>query len=222
MISRLHLSTLLGFAALVGAVLLVIDGVDVQFGWLGVVGGTVSVMMLVLLAFENWIWAWPWLQGWFVQRPDLRGTWRVRIDSSWMGEDGTPVKPIDAFLVIRQTYSKLSIRMLTPESSSEMVGCSIERAEDGVYRVAGTYWNRPRISVRDRSPIHFGAVALDIQGEPPTVLEGHYWTDRLTRGEMTARDLVPRAAHSIEEARRLHAAARARRTRNSAPTGTAV
>lgn len=200
MISRLHGTALLFVSFVIGGVLLAIDGVDVQLGWLSVIGGTVSGMSLVLLAFQHWIWTWPWLQDWFVQRPDLQGTWRVRIDSSWVGEDGASPETIDAYLVIRQTYSTLSLRMLTPESSSEMVGCSIERADDGVYRIAGTYQNRPRISLRDRSPIHFGAIALDVQGKPPTALEGHYWTDRLTRGELVATERKEMKMHSYAEA----------------------
>lgn len=201
MISRLHLTTLLVSAAIVGGIVLLIDGVAVQFGWLSAIGSTVSVMCLLILVFNKWVWSWRLLRGWFVERPDLRGTWRVRIDSSWVGEDGKPVRPIEAFLVIRQTFSMLSLRILTRESSSDMIGCTVERAEDGLYRVVGTYRNRPRISVRDRSPIHFGAIALDVQGEPASTLAGHYWTDRMTRGELVARDRMRILAHSFDEAR---------------------
>ncbi len=200
MISRLHLSALLGISALVGGVILLVNGVSVRLSWLSSIGATVTITSLVLLAFEHWAWRWRWLSGWFVQRPDLRGTWRVTMDSSWTGGGETSTQ-INAYLVVRQTYTKLSLRMLTPESASEMVGCSIERAEDGLFLVTGTYRNEPRIGVRDRSPIHFGAVALRVEGDPPASMSGHYWTDRLTRGEMLVSARVTKAAHSFDEAR---------------------
>jgi hypothetical protein len=81
------------------------------------------------------------------------------------------------------------------------VGAEIRKAEDGTYRVTGVYRNEPKLSVRERSPIHYGALVLDVLGDPAKDLAGHYWTDRSTRGELhsTGRQVV--VAASFEEAR---------------------
>jgi SMODS-associating 2TM, beta-strand rich effector domain len=64
-----------------------------------------------------------------------------------------------------------------------MVGL-LDRTGDGVYGLYSIYRNTPRLSVRHRSPIHHGALMLDISGEPASQLEGFYWTDRRTMGEL--------------------------------------
>ncbi|MHB8483386.1 MAG: Cap15 family cyclic dinucleotide receptor domain-containing protein, partial [Nitrospiria bacterium] len=89
----------------------------------------------------------------------------------------------------RQTFSTLSMRLLTAESCSQLVGTEIVCSEDGLYCVSGVYRNEPRLQVRDRSPIHYGAVWLRIIDEPIKKIIGHYWTDRESRGEMELSDL---------------------------------
>jgi SMODS-associating 2TM, beta-strand rich effector domain len=87
-------------------------------------------------------------------------------------------------MVVRQTFSTLSLRLMTAESSSELVGTEIVCSADGLYCVSGVYRNEPRFQVRDKSPIHYGAVWLKIIAEPPKKIVGHYWTDRESAGEM--------------------------------------
>ncbi len=74
---------------------------------------------------------------------------------------------------------------MTPESRSKLIAHSIDEQEDGIYRLAGVYRNEPNIGLQgQRSEIHHGAFSLEIYGAPVNRLEGHYWTDRNTRGEM--------------------------------------
>lgn len=70
------------------------------------------------------------------------------------------------------------------ESSSELLAEEIMYAPDGTVRLYGVYRNEPILTVRDRSPIHHGALLLDIHGNPPESLSGHYWTDRHTAGSI--------------------------------------
>jgi hypothetical protein len=86
-----------------------------------------------------------------------------------------------AYVVIRQTLSTLSLRLLT---SSELVGVEIVCSPDGLYCISGVYRNEPRFEVRERSAIHYGAVWLKIIDEPIMRVAGHYWTDRQTGGEI--------------------------------------
>ena len=50
--------------------------------------------------------------------------------------------------------------------------------------VSGVYRNKPRYEDRSHSPIHYGAVWLQVIDTPAQMLDGHYWTDRNTAGEM--------------------------------------
>lgn len=201
MLSRLHLSTILLIAAALWGGMLVFDGMAVNGTWFRPFSTVVGVLLLLLVAFDLWVWRWRFLHGWFVPRPDLRGTWRVELRSHWKDPaTNQPVGPIVAYLVVRQTYSTLSARMLTAESASELVAAEISKSNDGTYRLAAVYRNEPKLSVRHRSPIHYGAFVLDVQGDPAKDLVGHYWTDRDSRGELRTLERHAAVAGSFTEA----------------------
>ena len=204
MLSRLHLSAILVLAAALWGGLLVVEGVSVNGAWLRPFSTVVGVLLLLLAAFDLWAWRLRVLNGWFVPRPDLRGTWRVELQSDWKNPaTDSGVGPIVAFLVVRQTFSTLSVRMLTAESASELVAAEINKASDGTYRLAAVYRNEPNLSVRDRSPIHYGAIVLDVQGDPVKGLAGYYWTDRNSRGELRTLARHVSTAGSFQEAQGL-------------------
>ncbi|MEQ8246667.1 MAG: hypothetical protein RID42_03215 [Alphaproteobacteria bacterium] len=185
MISRLHLIPIVFIVGLVWLVLLVIDGAAVELSWLPRLTGVVPVLLVALGIFDRWLWKLPWINGWFAKRPVLCGTWEVTLQTEWRDpETGEVPGPNICYMAVRQTFSFLSMRLMTKESASELVAERIVQAEDGVFRILGVYTNKPRVAVRHRSEIHFGALLLDVQGEPPTSLEGEYWTDRSTRGSM--------------------------------------
>lgn len=204
MLNRLHLSALLLIAAALWGGMLVFEGVAVNVTWFHPFSTVVGVVLLLLVVFDLWAWRWRLLHGWFVPRPDLRGTWRVELRSNWKNPaTNQPVGPIVAYLVVRQTYSTISARMLTAESASELVAAEISKASDGTYCFAAVYRNEPKLSVRDRSPIHFGAFVLGVQGDPAKDLVGHYWTDRDSRGELTTLARHATIAASFREAAEL-------------------
>ncbi len=90
----------------------------------------------------------------------------------------------EVVLVIRQTYWAVSVRLLTKESKSESVLARLERSPDGVCQLIYVYSNTPRAEVRDRSELHYGAVVLNAPASESAGLEGHYFTDRGTRGSL--------------------------------------
>ncbi len=185
MLNRLHLSAILLLAAALWGTLLLLEGVAVHSAWLRPFSTVVGVLLLLLVAFDLWAWRLRFLRGWFVPRPDIRGTWHVELRSDWKDPaTNEVVAPITAYLVVRQTFSSLSMRLVTSESASELVGAQITKAEDGTYRVTGVYRNEPKLSVRERSPIHYGAIVVDVLGDPVKELVGYYWTYRSTRGEI--------------------------------------
>ena len=150
------------------------------------IGPVLFAVGIVLTVFDVWLWHCRILYPWFVDRPDLRGTWQATFVSSYVPPgESEPVGPVEALVVMRQTFSSLHIRMLTAESSSNTVGAMVSREPDGSHLILGVYENRPREEASHRSSTHVGAMWLSGDGRLPDALRGFYWTDRATRGDLT-------------------------------------
>lgn len=95
------------------------------------------------------------VSGWLVcQMTVIEGTWRAELRSNWKNANDAAIPPIHGYMVIRQTFLNLSLRLLTAESSSHLVGTEIVCSDDGLYCVSGVYRNEPSYQNRGRSPIH--------------------------------------------------------------------
>jgi hypothetical protein len=141
--------------------------------------------MLSLSGFNKFLWRlWPAKE--FSGVPDLKGTWRVELKSTYKDPvTQEPKPPIQGFATIRQSYSLLSIRLMTEEAESFLVAQNIKRYDDGSYDVFGVYQSDPNIHLRgDVSEIHYGSFKYRVVGNPPTEMVGHYWTDRSTKGSI--------------------------------------
>jgi hypothetical protein len=187
MLTRLHITSFLGLTVVAWLIALWAQGTPlITLDFLRPFVILVGIITGVATLFIRYAWSWKVFQGWYVRRPDVRGTWKVELQSDWINpETKQPIPTIVAYAAIRQSLTSLSLRLMTPESKSKLIAHSIELEEDGVYRLAGVYRNEPNIGLQGRhSNIHHGALSLEIYGSPPTNLEGHYWTDRNTRGEM--------------------------------------
>ncbi|MEQ8692634.1 MAG: hypothetical protein RIC89_17595 [Pseudomonadales bacterium] len=160
-----------------------------------IIGGLVGV-------FVKWAWAWPVFRGWYVKRPDIRGTWSVTLQSNWVNpETGEGIPPIEAYIAVRQSLTTLSLRLMTRESKSKLVAHSIELEDDGIYRLSGIYRNEPTVELQgDRSEIHHGSLLLEVYGSPPDSMRGHYWTDRNTRGSMNVTNRQKKIHDTFESA----------------------
>jgi hypothetical protein len=206
MIRRLHLSVILILAAILWGGLLLLEGVPVTVSWIRPISAVTAILLGLLGAFDLFLWRLRLLQGWFVKKPVLRGTWAATLVSNWVNpQTGEKVAPIPAYVVIRQTFSFLSLRLFTKESRSEVLGAEVIRAQDGAYCIVGVYRNEPRLEVRHRSPIHHGAIYLHVVGSPVIRLEGHYWTDRDTNGSMELTQRNKKLADDFQTAQELMA-----------------
>jgi hypothetical protein len=143
-----------------------------------------AIVIIVAVLFDLWLWKLSLLKGWLVRRPVISGTWKVELRSNWKDPTGGAIPPTEGYMVIHQSLSKLSLRLLTNESSSELIGSEIICSIDGIYFISGVYRNEPRYELRDKSTIHFGAIWLQVVNEHPGKMHGHYWTDRNTAGEI--------------------------------------
>jgi hypothetical protein len=148
---------------------------------LSVVEAALSVGVLL---FEVWLWRVPGLNT-LLKHPDLRGTWKGAVRPT-KGPNSSAVinKPIEVYLVVRQTYSTLHLSLFSVESQSVSLAAKVVEEADGEYFVTWTYRSEPKLSVQDRSRIHLGGALLRLGGPPANVMSGHYWTDRDSAGEI--------------------------------------
>jgi hypothetical protein len=144
---------------------------------------------IIIGLFVKWVWKWPLLHPWLVPFPNLNGTWKGTLHSTYVDPNtGERIAPITATLTIRQTFTDISCLMRTDEmqSSSGLAGFLLDEGQQQK-QLAYTYCSRPKLTLTDKSPMHDGSVVLDIIGAPPTKLSGCYWTTRDTVGDIELR-----------------------------------
>ena len=185
---RIKLYLQLGVFAVVWVLLLIFSRTTSLLDWVNVVKKfpqAVMVYAFLGVAFTKWGWRWRIFKGWLVKIPDLHGTWRGSLISTWV-DPSTDEKlpPIPAVLVIKQTFSRIDCSLHTKESSSYSTAAEINEDQSGSLYLNYNYTNRPKASIRERSEIHDGASILKIIQAPQRSLEGEYWTSRKTTGEM--------------------------------------
>ncbi len=180
---------LVGVSIIVWVIVLIFKDIQVANSWLALkeIPTVAGWMLPVIGFFYKSAWKWQVFQGWLVHVPNLNGTWRGTLQTNWKNpETGVIPGPIDSYLVIRQTLSSISCVQLTKESKSWSSSSSITTNDRDQMKVLDfMYSNKPRISVHDRSLAHDGACSLDIINKGTRKLVGKYWTDRMTKGEMT-------------------------------------
>ena len=203
--TRLHISVFLGLSVAVWAVVLLAQGRPLSKEYLAPFSTVVAVMASLGIVFERLLWHHPWLHGWLVKRPDLRGTWRVELQSDWIDPQTRSRIPLTVcYMGVEQTLSTLHMHLMTPESESWFIADGILPSPNGIgYQLIGVYTNKPQMRLRgERSEMHQGAIMLHTHGPPgrPETLTGEYWTDRKTAGQMTFTKRVPRLFTRYEDA----------------------
>lgn len=142
-------------------------------------GKTVTVSILLFTIFIKYLWRYK-IFRFVIPIPYLGGEWDGILRYNWEGYDGE--KPIK--LTIRQSLFHIQLIIATDESISRSCSASFNIDEfRGEKQIIYSYSNQPFIKHRDHSPIHYGAALLNI-ADNNLKLEGHYWTDRRTTGEL--------------------------------------
>ena len=204
-LERRHISVFLGVAVLAWWLVLLAQGTQVVWEYLRPFGMVVGILVILGWGLERVLWHLAWLHGWFVRRPDLRGTWRVKLQPDWV-EPATQgkVPTIVCYMGVVQSLSRLQMHLMTKESESWLIAESVNPSPNGIgYRIAGVYTNEPHTLLRgDRSEIHLGGLILDTHGREnrPKTLRGEYWTDRKTKGRMMLSARVPKVLTNFEDA----------------------
>ena len=182
------LTALTGASILIWILILFLKGIAIPSSWEAIkeIPAVVGWISPFVLWFIKWGWKISIFRGWLVVVPDLNGTWKGTLQTSWKNpETGGIPGPIDAYLVIKQSLFKMSCVQMTRESKSWSSSSAISIDPDNQIKILDfVYSNKPRVGVHDRSNAHDGACSLEIIESNPKKLEGKYWTDRNTKGEM--------------------------------------
>jgi hypothetical protein len=179
-----------GVLVAVWSTLLYISKMGLVINWESVkqLPTVVTVYATLSYAFTKWLWRMPLLQGWLVPFPDLQGTWQGEIRTTWKDpQSGPNGAPIPVILVIKQDYSSLSCTMHTITSDSRSTAARLSHDLDGTIRLTYNYTNRPKAVVRDQIPMHDGAAILRLVLRPKRCLEGEYWTNRRSIGDISVK-----------------------------------
>lgn len=203
--NKTHVTAIVALVAVVWAATLWMQGVS--FTWKEVAPLTepfsiaVSILYASIFLFDKWLWRIPWWRPWFIKRPVLAGTWKATLISNYVDQKtGETIPPIEAFWVVRQTFSSISIRLFAEKSASFSLVAEIVERQNGFLMLGTAYQSEPLARFRNSvSEIHYGAASVELVGQPPARLSGHYWTDRNTSGEMWLEQRRPKLISSYEE-----------------------
>lgn len=163
----------------------------------------VFVVTAALALWDKWIWRTRIAQNIPSVARDIRGTWESCLKSSWVDpETCKSPEPKTAYVVIRQTSSRISVTLISDESRSKSSLARIAK-EDGVWTLYYIYTNESHLELRKNSPIHHGSGVFTVTGDPAKRLNGGYWTDRGSSGRITMNRNHRLLAGDFEECREL-------------------
>jgi hypothetical protein len=156
-----------------------------------------SIVIIGLLAFDSWAWRfWPFRL--IVRKPILHGTWKVEQRTSY---EPRAHETMEAYLVIDQTFSGIrQIRGLYEISNSHSLTAdlSVDRSHCAlsfIFRTeAGTMH-------RDGNPPSRGASVLRVGRHPRLHLQGDYWMERGTKGDVRSVGYSPKLYGTFESAK---------------------
>ena len=160
------------------------SGVAVEASWLRFYSVAVLAAFALLIVWDRWLWRLPLFKNAVAVPPVLHGTWHGVLTSLW--EDPSSERrpdPKDAYLVIRQTASRIAVRLYTDQGQSTSTLAQVQQ-DGGEAVLAYLYLSKPDLAFTNDSPMHHGCALLAITASPARRLRGRYWTDRNSRGEL--------------------------------------
>lgn len=173
----------------------------------------VTIDIILIGLFAEYFWKWKHFRNWLVPFPDLNGTWKGFIHTTWVDPvTNNRPGPIPTVLTVNQNFFRISCVMRTGEMTSRSIisDFSIDKINQ-IKRLYYTYDSNPIATVRERSPQHCGSIYLDIIEDSERTLKGDYWTGRKTTGDVELKfwnkdklDLFPKdlGKHPVTEARK--------------------
>ena len=193
-----------------------ISGLSISLAWgidalIEIMNGTqlsplksISLVSFIISSISSVILSSTWriIWGWFpkigrMTFPNLTGTWEGHLVTTWIDPKTGKTKPaVPITIWVRQGIFETKITLKTKESKSYSTRCLLEAdREAGRYRFWYSYSNSPKEKYAYRSAKHEGIAWLELDIDvDPNCLEGNYYTDRKTIGDIT----VKRVKKNIE------------------------
>jgi SMODS-associating 2TM, beta-strand rich effector domain len=123
--------------------------------------------------YDRWLWHLHVGPLALSEIPALRGTWAGEVQSSF--SDG--LTPVPVVLVVRQTWSMLSVRLLAEHSASFSESATLNTAGSARDGLTYAYLNEPETFSLATMHTHRGLALLKLAADG-TRLEGDYFTGR--------------------------------------------
>lgn len=172
-------SRLMKYALSIGAIAMVIFTLISKpndfSGWAEYVSYSTSIATAFAFLYEKWLWKWNPLE----KMPQLKNKYDGTLHYRYNGTEET--KPIK--IEIDQSLLKVKVKTRTDMSSSSTVmGMIIE--ENGEHVLYYSYITNPDITVTRDNPMQYGTCRMELNRDNVQI-SGHYWTNRMTAGDMT-------------------------------------
>lgn len=192
------------------SVVLFFIGFDAPVWWRYFISALPLLIAGLVMLWDLWAWHLKGVRG-RGRRPDLRGFWRVSLTPH--RESHIPAGgnrgPIDGFLEVRQTFWTFHVSFYTEQSSSVSTAWAwTHTPSSDVDSVTFTYDNTPRPSERPRSERSAGTCVLTPANVEPDEVEGTYFTDRLTMGDLVLTRVDRSRGHTSYQAAVKYAASK--------------
>jgi hypothetical protein len=179
MLSANWIRTVVYASAAIAVVIVWVSGGGVDIPYIKALVSASSVVTILALVFDSWAWRWPGIRR-LSGRPIVHGTWKAELETSFGDRRD---EAIECYLVVRQTYSRITVGMLFDRSSSRSMSGNLV-FEDGACTLYYLFRTEAHALHQDGNPPRRGAAVLTVAREPRTHLEGDYWTERDTRGRI--------------------------------------
>lgn len=161
-------------------------------------GIVTAVVTIAVALLDRLLWRLPWVSTIFrPYSPLIRGTWEARVDSSRQRE------PFHGYLVIDQTLTSISARMLMETGWSETLAGHWGRSDDGHPAIFYIWRRFPTNDVDGAEApgyIQYGAGVLEVCGSTPFRIRGPYWTSERHGGTVTLTEHKKTICKSHDEA----------------------
>lgn len=210
--SSLNLKSFVGFAIAIFALILFalnyfdFFDLDVPKSYFRAYSLSLTATSALIGLFTWQGWKLPIFQKWLVLYPNLNGTWVGSMKSDWVDpKTKERVGPIDVALTVKQSLFGFSCVARSGEMTSYSISAGFESdSASHVHQLIYTYRSEPVIGVSDRSNIHHGTVILEFTGGNEFTLQGKYFTERKTAGDIAVAFESRKYRHKLTKKEKSH------------------
>jgi predicted XRE-type DNA-binding protein len=154
---------------------------NIQAPWWVELPSVPGIAGVLYEAFDKWLWRWFRKIG-IVKIPDIQGQWEVDGYTSFEQK-----RSFKAKVIIRQTWTHISVYLETEQSSSRSLAASLSFNQPEGAVLIYHYLNEPKPNAMKTMHAHKGTAILRLKNDE--CMEGDYYSgrDRQNYGRLTLR-----------------------------------